>query len=253
MLYNRVDSGAGTGKDVMLVLEVISFDFWNTLYVQEQREQLDSLRANHVKKVLDANGCYYTIEELRMAFYSAWEKAAYFQRAYGLEIGPLGHLQIIQDKLAIGLEDAVQRELLKAYTETLLSVPPQLNGGVKEILPLLSQRFQLAVICNTGASPGYVLRQVMVQDQIARYFKVMVFSDEVGYAKPHPEIFKLVLQSLNRSGKQAAHIGDDPVTDVIGAKQAGMQAIWLAPGAETATPEADHHLRKVKDLLTILD
>lgn len=237
----------------MLVLEVISFDFWNTLYVLKQRDQLDTLRASNVKQVLEANGCYYSIEELRAAFRAAWEKAAYCQRAYGLEIGPSGHLQVIEEKLAVHLDDAVQRELLAAYTETLLSIPPQLNDGVKEVLPLLSERFQLAVICNTGATPGYVLRKIMDQDQIASYFKIMVFSDELGYAKPHPEIFQFVLQNLNRCGKQAAHIGDDPVTDVIGARQAGMKAIWLAPGAEGAVPEADYHLHKVKDLLTILD
>jgi putative hydrolase of the HAD superfamily len=42
-------------------------------------------------------------------------------------------------------------------------------------------------------------------------------------------IFWLTLDELGVAPEHAVHVGDDPVLDVQGAKEAGMRAIYVAP------------------------
>ena len=55
----------------------------------------------------------------------------------------------------------------------------------------------------------------------------MIFSDEVGVAKPSTSIFELALKDMKVEASNVVHIGDDQKNDVAGAKLAGMQTIWI--------------------------
>ena len=48
-----------------------------------------------------------------------------------------------------------------------------------------------------------------------------------GAAKPDARIYAALLEMAGVEAHQVLHIGDDPLADVVGAMQAGMQAVWL--------------------------
>ena len=48
-----------------------------------------------------------------------------------------------------------------------------------------------------------------------------------GAAKPDARIFAALAARAGVAPAQVLHIGDDPLADVVGAMQAGMQAVWL--------------------------
>ncbi len=50
---------------------------------------------------------------------------------------------------------------------------------------------------------------------------------EAGQQKPHPLVFESLLEREQLTTDEIIHIGDDPVTDIIGAQQSGIQGIWL--------------------------
>ncbi|MGR6835137.1 HAD family hydrolase [Syntrophomonas erecta] len=234
------------------MLKAITFDFWNTLYKGPADAVLDNSRAKNVQKVLAPLGYQFTIEEISRAFKQGWKTAYQRQRWYGEDIGPRGQVACIVDELGLKLDKDNYEELYQVYTRTLLQVPPQLNDDVRQTLPVLAQKYQLAVICNTGASPGTILRQILNKDGIGIYFNYLVFSDEVKFAKPNPRIFSYTLDYLKVKNTWAAHIGDDVVTDVIGARKAGMTAIWLCPSPSWPVLEADYHIERVGQLLNII-
>lgn len=69
--------------------------------------------------------------------------------------------------------------------------------------------------------------------------KELIFiSDEVGVAKPHPEIFSYVAKSINYSSKELLYIGDSWTNDVLGSYQAGWKSIWF--NHRKRTPDTDH-------------
>jgi FMN phosphatase YigB (HAD superfamily) len=96
---------------------------------------------------------------------------------------------------------------------------------VPAMLVELSTRYPLAIISDTGITPGRVLRQILEKDGVLGYFSHLTFSDELGWSKPHPEAFLSTLIALNARPDSAVHIGDLLRTDILGAQSVGMRAV----------------------------
>ena len=62
---------------------------------------------------------------------------------------------------------------------------------------------------------------------IADLFEGHVTATAAGAAKPDPRIFAHLLRAAGVEPAHVLHVGDDPLADVVGALQAGMQAVWL--------------------------
>jgi putative hydrolase of the HAD superfamily len=119
-------------------------------------------------------------------------------------------------------------DLERAYCLPILSALPAPNAGAAEILADLGGRgVRLALICNTGRTPGTMLRIVLARLGLSGFLSVLTFSDEVGLRKPHPEIFLRTLAALGVSPSDAVHVGDDVTTDIAGARKVGMRAVHL--------------------------
>ena len=76
---------------------------------------------------------------------------------------------------------------------------------------------------------GYVTQQNQKLRQlgVARHFEIVLTSEEAGVAKPASLIFHLACQKLGVEPADAAYVGDLLETDALGAKNAGMDGIWL--------------------------
>lgn len=62
---------------------------------------------------------------------------------------------------------------------------------------------------------------------LAHYFDHVAIAGELGVAKPDPVIFDSVCLALACSPASTVHIGDKLDTDAIGARDAGLGAVWL--------------------------
>jgi len=236
------------------LIKAVTFDFWDTLYKGSANDpRVFEKRVNDILKVLQEVNFQFKKDDIVAAINYGWQKAYSFQRLYGKEITPRGHIKYIIEHLGIKVNPNVLDRLLIAYTETLLHIHPTINDKVKETLAALSGKYKLAVICNAGATPGSVLRKIMSDDRIIEYFDVLVFSNEVGMAKPNKKIFALTLQRLATECSAAIHVGDDTITDILGAKLAGMKTVWIASGKEWKIPEADYLINCLDELINILE
>jgi putative hydrolase of the HAD superfamily len=231
------------------LIKAITFDFWNTLFKIPDNALVSKERINKFCEALLFGGYEVRVEDAEIAFRECWEHANFCQCAYGQEITTIGHVNFILQRLNLNVNKQIWEQVYNAYITALLKYPPLLNDNVQETLPVLAERYKLAIICNTGATPGSILREFIRDNELQDYFKMMVFSDEVGWAKPNVNIFRHTLEGIKVENSRAAHIGDDSITDVIGAKKAGMQALWLAPHADWAVPECDYHVRSVNELI----
>ncbi len=62
---------------------------------------------------------------------------------------------------------------------------------------------------------------------IGELFDGHVTAIAAGAAKPDAKIFAALRDMAGVPAGEILHIGDDPITDVVGARQAGMQTVWL--------------------------
>jgi HAD superfamily hydrolase (TIGR01509 family) len=106
----------------------------------------------------------------------------------------------------------------------------QILPGTRERLRRLAERYQIAVISNADGRIEDVLRRCGIAD----CFLTITDSGLVGYEKPHPEIFRLALNSLDAKPHESLYVGDVYSVDYLGATGAGMQAVLMdVPGAYT--------------------
>lgn len=82
-------------------------------------------------------------------------------------------------------------------------------------------------------------------------FETVTYSQEVGAEKPDGRVFAQALQRTNHRPADAVHVGDSWTEDYVGARSAGLRAIWLNRlGAEPPEPcEMVSDLRGVLPLL----
>lgn len=121
------------------------------------------------------------------------------------------------------LKDWSVQELLRVYESCFcaFAVP---RSGVIEAITQLSQQYQLGLISN-GKSPFQERNFTALG--IAPLFESVIVSQAVGLRKPDPEIFLLGCQELRVSPQRTIYVGDNPISDINGAINAGLHTIFV--------------------------
>jgi putative hydrolase of the HAD superfamily len=96
----------------------------------------------------------------------------------------------------------------------------------------------LNILSNTAFIKGVTLRKLLKLLDVERFFDFQLYSDEENYSKPSPNFFdKLILEikKINPalSLDQIIHIGDNPIADVQGALNKGIQALLINSNDKT--------------------
>lgn len=94
-----------------------------------------------------------------------------------------------------------------------------LYDGALQMLSALKQRYKLAAITNGNADLHII--------GIAGYFDLIYAADLATPPKPEPDMFHQCLNEWGLSADTLLHIGDNPVTDVTGGHNAGVQTMWF--------------------------
>jgi putative hydrolase of the HAD superfamily len=113
----------------------------------------------------------------------------------------------------------------------------ELYPEVPDVLEQLHPRFQLAVLSNFDGR----LRLILKHLGIAKFFKHVFISSEIGADKPDPEIYRRALKLIDLSPKEVLHVGDDPDRDWEAARIAGLSIFRL-----------DRPKNSLRDLVTAL-
>lgn len=96
------------------------------------------------------------------------------------------------------------------------------------VLEKLSHRYRLALVTNTQGQKSSGSHRLALFPQLERFFHVVIVAGESKVPpKPDIEPFRRCLQALNILPHEAVFVGDDWRIDICGAKNAGIQPIWL--------------------------
>jgi len=94
-----------------------------------------------------------------------------------------------------------------------------LYDDVLPALEFLAARFPLVAVSNGNADVARV--------GLAAHFHASVSAHQFGVGKPDVRIFHAAAAAAAVRPDEVMHIGDDQALDVLGALDAGMQAVWL--------------------------
>lgn len=214
-------------------IEAISIDFWNTLFDSSGGKERNYYRYNLFKNTISELGFDIDPQLFEKAITATWE---HFNNIWKNELRtphPQETLGFVWNYLKLPYSPEIIDRIITGFANSILVYPPKLIDGVKQSLEILSKKYKLGIVSDTGFSPGSVLRKLLEKENIINYFSAFSFSDETGVAKPHPKAYLTVLKELNCPPENAIHIGDIEETDIIGAKNLNMKAIRFS-GDSTA-------------------
>jgi len=110
-----------------------------------------------------------------------------------------------------------------------------LPAAAQQAFEALARRFPVGILTNGFAEVQRAKfdRFPALRDRC----EVLIISEEVGYMKPHPEIFAHAATAAGTAPEALLYVGDSYNSDVLGALNAGWQAAWHTP-EKAATDDA---------------
>jgi 2-haloalkanoic acid dehalogenase type II len=126
--------------------------------------------------------------------------------------------------------ECIRRALLEAGENPDLAAPAfdlffearqqvDLYEDALEALSFLSSRYPIVALSNGNADVHRV--------GLGQHFHAAVSAQEFGVAKPDPRIFHEAASLAGVTACEVLHVGDDAHLDVLGARAAGMQCVWI--------------------------
>lgn len=141
--------------------------------------------------------------------------------------------RLVFDRL--GIESTLSAvEIEKAFYLTAVREEPE--PGVRDTLERIqAMGLPLGVVSNSEIC-GEVLQAALARLDLHEYFRFLISSADYGIRKPHPLLLKTAAAKLGVSPSDVWFMGNLLDTDVAGARNSGMTAVWYRPSRENAEP-----------------
>ena len=242
------------------MLKAVTFDLWGTLITEkpEGTRWTKAERIRRIDEVLRSEQIIMDPEAIGHAYATVGERLVVLWETLR-DIGARAQVEWLLDILQIDgnvpRSESMMDRLVEAYTHPILSELPVPIDGASDVLATLDARgLRLAVICNTGRTPGKILRIILERLNLSKHLSVQTFSDEFGLRKPRAEIFEHTLAALSVKQQEALHVGDTLASDITGALALGMRAVHFChPRGADPYPAEGETISSLPELLSIID
>ncbi|HZY46297.1 MAG TPA: HAD-IA family hydrolase, partial [Candidatus Bathyarchaeia archaeon] len=113
------------------------------------------------------------------------------------------------------------------YWKTYAKTSPPFSDTMTTIRRLENAGFRLGMVSDTDGTPGMKIKRIRRQPFLKSLETIVVAGEDTPRVKPSREPFKLVAKRLGLQPRNCVYIGDNPNTDIQGAKGAGMMMILV--------------------------
>jgi len=141
------------------MLKAVTFDLWNTVIREKSKNNIEGVVNTRLSNVLFQHNVRLSLKEIENVTTRCRNKVMMLQVKEGKEMPPDAQITWILDELNVTATDGLVADLYEAYTTSTLEEMPEPVPGVALVLAELRDSFDIALICNTGRTPGTVARQ----------------------------------------------------------------------------------------------
>ena len=244
--------------------EGVFFDLFDTL-IRLDRDRMPwiEIRGRRVRStagrlhdVLVAHVPGLALEQTYDALVGSWQEAERIRAIEHREVPAPARFQDFFRRLTLepgGLPAGLTETLLDTHKRAL-SGAVEFPARHRALLERLALGHRLAVVSNFDYTPTALA--ILDAAGVRGLFATIVVSDEIGWRKPRPDIFRETLRRVDVGAERTLFVGDRADIDVVGAQQVGMHAAWINPEAEPlpdgiGAPE--YEIRDLVELEGILD
>jgi HAD superfamily hydrolase (TIGR01509 family) len=159
-------------------------------------------------------------------------------------------LRLLCDQFGIAC-DLQPADLEQEFWQAICSMVPE--EGIDSVLRSLSdQGIALGVLSNSMFS-AEVLRWELDRHRLAESFRFVMSSADYGLQKPHPVLFRVAVGKLGLRPDEVWFVGDNFEKDVVGARGAGLTAVWYNPQAVPCDGDPPVKVRTWMDFPELLE
>ncbi len=120
-----------------------------------------------------------------------------------------------------------------------------------QVLDELKGKYQLLLL--TNGSPDLQQTKLTITPELVPYFDQIVISGGFGKGKPDPSIFEHALSLMELDKDEAIMVGDNLMTDILGASRIGMKSVWInRHDKERNEVVPDYEITHLEELYPIL-
>jgi putative hydrolase of the HAD superfamily len=120
---------------------------------------------------------------------------------------------------------------------------------VHEVLTYLNDKYSLHIITNGFKETQHIK---ISTSNLDKYFTEIINSELCGYLKPDKRVFDYAVNKVNAACTDCIMIGDNMYTDILGAKNAGLDQIFFNPNEIEHKEEITHEIKSLNELMNIL-
>ena len=148
--------------------------------------------------------------------------------------------------------NAYEQKLSEDLSREYLDICPRKGNLIPhaiDILNYLANYYRLAVITNGFEE---IQNQKLTAGNLHTYFDHVVTSQKAGFKKPSREIFDCALQLNGITSMEAVMVGDNLITDIGGAKNASIDAVFFNTEEVIHNETLHFEIRSLEELRSIL-
>lgn len=121
-----------------------------------------------------------------------------------------------------------------------------------KVLDALKGNYQLLLL--TNGSPDLQNTKLSITPELVPYFDYIVISGEFGKGKPDPSLYEYALSKLSLEKDKVIMVGDNLMTDILGANRAGIRSVWVnRHQKERNEVIPTYEIRHLEELFPILE
>ena len=122
--------------------------------------------------------------------------------------------------------------------------------GAKEVIATLYEKYDLHIVSNGFVEAQY---RKLELTGLRTYFKGITLSEEIKTQKPNRQFFEHAFKMVNARKSESLVIGDSWESDIEGALNFGVDAIYFSYYGEKPKKSGIKTIFKLNELLSILD
>jgi putative hydrolase of the HAD superfamily len=239
------------------VIRAVLFDMGSTL-LEFENQPWEELIQQGIEAVYDAFHGHRAVLPDRLVFYeqfrevyrTTWREAE--QSLMEMQIRIL--LENTARELSLVLSPDDVAHLIRAHYGPVSAQVTIYADTIETLIDLRRRGLKIGLVSNT-VWPGWLHKEDLLRFGLLDFFDHLVFSADLGFRKPHPEIFQAALKALHVSPHEAVFVGDRIPEDVAGSKRLGMLGVWKERPDRERDPAVvpDAQIMHLRELLAHLD
>lgn len=228
-----------------MAVKAVVFDIGLTLYKDVGAAKYSR---EYFAKFLSKHGYEYHPLELDRLFRET--RRILVERGGDVEYWDLNVITLMLARLGIRNPRLVW-EGYRKHVEGVLKGLELEDGAIDVLEWLKDEKYMLGVLSNMGSHD--IVYKLLERDGILDYFDVVVSSQMLGWKKPDEKVFWYLTRAFGLEPGEIVFIGDDPVADIVGAKNAGLIAVHKPRPDTPPSPHADAIINSIGELIKVLE